>query len=110
MTRPSGRGMSGGAGSLLMRRSYGSRRAWRVLGAVRRVRAHWKARLAPRVVPGGEQAVQDEQIVTPAGFVYRLDVRGLELLAAGTPAAAAALLEHAHRAEPESRSIREALA
>src|SRR3954447_21320822 len=34
----------------------------------------------------------------------------MELLQARTPAAAAALLEHAARAEPASRSIREALA
>jgi len=54
--------------------------------------------------------VQDEQIVTPAGSVYDWYVRGLQLLAAGNPAAAAALLEHAHRGEPGSRSIREALA
>jgi Flp pilus assembly protein TadD len=48
--------------------------------------------------------------VTPGGDVYDWYVRGLELLAAGNPAAAAAVLEHAHNAEPASRSIREALA
>ena len=52
----------------------------------------------------------DGRVVTPSGDVYDWYVRGLELLAAGNPAAAAALLEHAHRAEPASRSIREALA
>jgi len=51
-----------------------------------------------------------DQTVTPSGDVYDWYVRGLQLLTAGNPAAAAALLEHAHRAEPGSRSIREALA
>jgi len=54
--------------------------------------------------------VSDRQTTTPGGDVYDWYTRGLELLTAGNPAAAAALLEHAHRAEPESRSIREALA
>ena len=54
--------------------------------------------------------MQNQPTVTPAGSVYDWYVRGLELLAAGNPAAAAALLEHAHHAEPGSRSIREALA
>jgi len=54
--------------------------------------------------------VRDDQTVTPAGSVYDWYVRGLQLLSAGNPAAAAALLEHAHRAEPDSRSILEALA
>jgi Flp pilus assembly protein TadD len=46
----------------------------------------------------------------PAGDVYDWYQRGLELLDARNPAAAAALLEHAAAAEPDSRSIREALA
>jgi len=46
----------------------------------------------------------------PDGEVYDWYVRGVELLKARNPAAAAALLEHAARAEPESRSVREALA
>jgi tetratricopeptide (TPR) repeat protein len=36
--------------------------------------------------------------------------RGVRLLEAGNPAAAAALLEHVVRAEPDLRSVREALA
>jgi tetratricopeptide (TPR) repeat protein len=47
---------------------------------------------------------------TPAGEVYDWFQRGMVLLAEGSPAAAAALLERAADAEPESRSIREALA
>ena len=46
----------------------------------------------------------------PAGDVYDWYTRGVELLEAQNPAAAAALLEHAARAEPASRSVREALA
>jgi Flp pilus assembly protein TadD len=46
----------------------------------------------------------------PAGEPYDWYTRGLELLQSGNPAAAAQLLEHAHRAEPDARNIREALA
>jgi Flp pilus assembly protein TadD len=46
----------------------------------------------------------------PAGDVYDWYRRGMQLLAARSPAAAAAVLTHAVRAEPESRSAREALA
>jgi len=46
----------------------------------------------------------------PAGDVYDWFQRGVKLLQEGSPAAAAALLERAAHAEPESRSIREALA
>lgn len=46
----------------------------------------------------------------PSGDVYDWYRRGLKLLDARNPAAAAALLEHAARAEPGSRSVREALA
>jgi Flp pilus assembly protein TadD len=46
----------------------------------------------------------------PSGGVYEWFQRGVKLLEEGSPAAAAALLERAARAEPESRSIREALA
>ena len=46
----------------------------------------------------------------PAGDVYDWYTRGMRLLAAGDAAAAAALLEHAARAEPASCSVREALA
>ncbi|GAA4084504.1 tetratricopeptide repeat protein [Nonomuraea sp. NPDC050663] len=46
----------------------------------------------------------------PEGDVYDWYQRGVRLLSEGSPAAAAALLERAALAEPESRSIREALA
>ncbi len=46
----------------------------------------------------------------PGGDVYDWFQRGVKLLEEGSPAAAAALLERAADAEPESRSIREALA
>ncbi|MGN6600789.1 MAG: tetratricopeptide repeat protein [Actinomycetes bacterium] len=46
----------------------------------------------------------------PEGGVYEWYRRGLELLAAGSPDAAAAVLEHARSAEPGSASVREALA
>lgn len=46
----------------------------------------------------------------PTGDVYDWFQRGVRLLEEGSPAAAAAILEHAANAEPDSRSIREALA
>ncbi len=46
----------------------------------------------------------------PSGEVYDWYVRGRSLLDAGDAAAAAQVLGHAARAEPGSRSIREALA
>ena len=46
----------------------------------------------------------------PGGGVYEWFHRGLELLRAGNPAAAATLLARASEAEPHSRSILEALA
>jgi len=46
----------------------------------------------------------------PSGDVYDWYTRGLSLLEAGDAAAAAALLEHVAREEPESPSVREALA
>jgi Flp pilus assembly protein TadD len=48
--------------------------------------------------------------VQPSGEAYDWYVRGCALLDARSPAAAAALLEHAVAAEPDSRSAREALA
>jgi len=48
--------------------------------------------------------------VLPQGEVYDWYVRGLDLLEGGNPAAAVTLLTHAVNAEPESRSVREALA
>lgn len=46
----------------------------------------------------------------PEGDVYDWYRRGLELLRTGNPAAAAQLLGHAQAVEPESKSIREAMA
>lgn len=46
----------------------------------------------------------------PEGDVYDWYQRGVKLLGEGSPAAAAALLHRAALAEPDSRSIREALA
>ncbi len=48
--------------------------------------------------------------VVPQGEVYDWYIRGLDLLGEGNPAAAVVLLGHATEAEPESRSVREALA
>ena len=49
------------------------------------------------------------ELSAPDGGVYEWYRRGLELLSAGNPAAAATLLARAAEAEPESRSILEAL-
>ncbi|MEA2438550.1 MAG: hypothetical protein QOF65_3106 [Thermoleophilaceae bacterium] len=46
----------------------------------------------------------------PGGGVYEWYRRGLDLLSQGNAAAAAQLLDRAADAEPESRSVREALA
>ena len=48
--------------------------------------------------------------VLPQGEVYDWYVRGLDLLEGGNAAAAVTLLTHAANSEPESRSVREALA
>lgn len=48
--------------------------------------------------------------VLPQGEIYDWYVRGLDLLDGGNAAAAVTLLTHAAQAEPESRSVREALA
>ena len=50
------------------------------------------------------------ETAVPAGDVYDWYTRGMRLLASGDAAAAAQLLEHAARAEPASRSVREGLA
>jgi len=50
------------------------------------------------------------EAASPGGGVYEWFQRGLELLRAGNPAAAATLLSRASEAEPHSRSILEALA
>jgi Flp pilus assembly protein TadD len=47
---------------------------------------------------------------SPEGGVYEWYQRGLQLLSAGDPAAAATLLSRVAEAEPGSRSVREALA
>jgi len=54
--------------------------------------------------------VSEGQTAQPGGTVYDWYTRGVQLLQDRNPAAAAALLEHAVRAEPGSRSAREALA
>ena len=54
--------------------------------------------------------VHDEAPGSPGGGVYDWYQRGVKLLKEGSPAAAAALLKRAAAAEPDSRSIREALA
>lgn len=50
-----------------------------------------------------------ERSGAPGGGVYDWYVRGLELLDSGDAAAAAQLLGHAAAAEPDSRSVQEAL-
>ncbi|MFI6503376.1 tetratricopeptide repeat protein [Nonomuraea typhae] len=56
------------------------------------------------------RSVPDDSPGAPGGEVYDWYQRGVKLLQDGSPAAAASLLERAVEAEPESRSIREALA
>ncbi|WP_331279885.1 tetratricopeptide repeat protein [Streptosporangium roseum] len=67
---------------------------------------------ASRMVQGrsGPSDSPSPETGAPAGDVYDWFQRGMKLLAEGSPAAAVALLERAADAEPESRSIREALA
>ncbi len=48
--------------------------------------------------------------VVPEGEVYDWYVRGVQLLEGGSPAAALTLIQRAADHEPESRSVREALA
>jgi Flp pilus assembly protein TadD len=48
--------------------------------------------------------------VQPQGDVYDWYTRGVELLEGGSPAAAITLISRAAEAEPDSRSVREALA
>lgn len=48
--------------------------------------------------------------VVPRGEVYDWYIRGVDLLGEGNPAAAVIILGHAAEAEPDSRSVREALA
>ncbi len=65
----------------------------------------WEVRMAEPAEPAEPGRAGD-----PAGDVYDWMQRGLALLAAGHAAAAAELLEHALRAEPETPAVREALA
>ena len=58
----------------------------------------------------GPTASSNDPGGAPSGGVYEWFKRGTKLLEEGSPAAAAAILERAARAEPDSRSIREALA
>ena len=55
---------------------------------------------------GRERVPEDS---APDGGVYEWYRRGLDLLTAGNPAAAATLLARAAEAEPDSRSVLEAL-
>ncbi|MGI5289398.1 tetratricopeptide repeat protein [Nonomuraea polychroma] len=59
---------------------------------------------------GRDGNLSDGTSGNPRGSVYDWYQRGVKLLQEGSPAAAAALLERANAAEPESRSILEALA
>ncbi|MGC5012017.1 tetratricopeptide repeat protein [Streptosporangium sp. DT93] len=59
---------------------------------------------------GGPSDPPGPETGAPVGDVYEWFQRGMRLLSEGSPAAAAALLERAADAEPESRSVREALA
>jgi tetratricopeptide (TPR) repeat protein len=60
--------------------------------------------------PGGSSGAPSTPDGAPSGGVYEWYRRGMELLRTGSPAAAVQLLRRAAEAEPESRSIREALA
>ncbi len=77
-------------------------------GAARRARAAGPADLWSGGVSMSEG--YDERRGTPAGEVYDWYRRGVALLDSGNPAAAAHLLERAQLGEPDSLSIREALA
>ena len=57
-----------------------------------------------------EASAESERGDGPRGGVYDWYRRGLDLLTQGHPAAAAQLLDRAADAEPDSRSVREALA
>jgi Flp pilus assembly protein TadD len=60
--------------------------------------------------PAEEPSGQQDPGESPGGDTYDLYQRGLELLGRGSAAAAAQILERAAAAEPQSRSILEALA
>ncbi len=69
--------------------------------------ARWDDDAPPRPFADAPPPPED---VLPRGEVYDWYVRGADLLESGNPAAAVQLLTHAASAEPESRSVREALA
>ncbi|MDF5759233.1 tetratricopeptide repeat protein [Spongiactinospora sp. TRM90649] len=60
--------------------------------------------------PNGPDNTPEQSAGAPSGDVYEWFQRGMKLLREGSPAAAAALLERAAEAEPDSRSVREGLA
>jgi tetratricopeptide (TPR) repeat protein len=60
--------------------------------------------------PSSEDSAAPPPDVLPQGEVYDWYTRGLALLEAGDAGAAMTLIGHAAQAEPESRSVREALA
>ena len=69
--------------------------------------ARWDDDAPPRPFADAPPPPED---VLPRGEVYDWYIRGADLLESGNPAAAVQLLTHAASAEPESRSVREALA
>lgn len=64
--------------------------------------------------PGNHPPIEENggvaPVIQPAGNSYDWYRRGMRLLESGNPAAAVMLIQHAVRAEPQSRSVREALA
>src|ERR1044072_6273285 len=71
---------------------------------------HCRDRADSSTAMRGRKPVSEGQAAQPGGCAYDWYTRGMQLLHDRNPAAAAALLEHAVRAEPGSRSAREALA
>ncbi|MGZ4616343.1 MAG: tetratricopeptide repeat protein [Actinomycetes bacterium] len=65
---------------------------------------------ASRHEPGDDDGREPMAGGAPGGEVYDWYVRAIDLLEAGSPEAAAALLTHAHAREPASASVLEALA
>src|SRR5438270_4051605 len=82
----------------------------RLPGKPPRVRQACQGNTAQRGRQDQEAQMSDVNAAAPAGDVYDWYTRGMRLLGSGDAAAAAALLEHAARAEPASCSVREALA
>jgi outer membrane protein assembly factor BamD (BamD/ComL family) len=72
-------------------------------------RDDWDDEATPPPLPFADAPPPPPDVV-PQGEVYDWYVRGLDLLEGGNPAAAVTLLTHAANSEPESRSVREALA